>query len=71
MAACHKSYLPAEVLHLHIPDHVTSYLLVGWRDGFVIIQSSESNVHLGHLLLDGVLPKSVTIFLVKAHAVIK
>jgi hypothetical protein len=71
MATCHEYCLPVEVLHFHISDHVTSSVLVGQRNGFIIIQYLEANVHPGHLLLDGILPKNVTIFLVKAYTVIK
>jgi hypothetical protein len=71
MASCHESCLPVEVLHFDIVYHMTSYLLVSQRDNFVIIQNLKGNAYLRHLLMDCVLPKSVTIFLINTYTVIK
>jgi hypothetical protein len=45
----YESCLLAEILHLHVKDHMTVYLLVCQWDGFNVIENLECNLNLCHL----------------------
>jgi hypothetical protein len=67
---CNKARLAAEIFHVHIKDHVTADLLVGWRNLFFSIQNIECNSDILHLLHYRILPKSVVLFFFKPQTVI-
>jgi len=58
MSSCDKTGLSREV-QLGIEDHVTGNMLVVYGDVVVIIQDVKGNLHITHLLLDGISPKVI------------